>query len=362
MGIVESIVNLVEYKQKYRLLIIAPKGIHLKNFLRRIESETSAIHVITTEAGASKFSETVLGFSFKDPFNFFKTPRSILKIHDEFKPDVVHTHQLNSISMYVLMALRKRSTPVVGTAWGSDVLLAVKLGGIRKQILNFILQRATAFTCDSREVEQVMKTQSNKDLDVLLCNYGAESPVCTLPKERIIYSNRLHDPLYRIDKIVRKYAEFKNSAAGNDWKLILAGSGTESEKLKMLVNELNISDSVDFQGWVEKEQNEENYARSSVWVSIPESDATPISLLEAMYHGCFPIVVDLPSIREWIVDGKNGKLISNMEEEFFSNELNEMDEETVKYNRKLVHEKGSATRATENYSNLHRRLINFKRF
>lgn len=34
-----------------------------------------------------------------------------------------------------------------------------------------------------------------------------------------------------------------------------------------------------------------------------------MSLLEAMACGCIPIVSDLPSLREWVVDGVNGRLV-----------------------------------------------------
>jgi glycosyltransferase involved in cell wall biosynthesis len=353
-----TLLGTVKPSGKYRLLVISPKGVHLTNFLRRIVSETSAIHIITTEVNASEYPETILGFSYKNPSDFLNTPKAIRRVHDEFKPDVVHTHQLNSISLYALIALRNRSTPVICTVWGSDVLLATKQGGFRKKVLKFIVNRANAFTCDSKEVADLMRKEAGSDLDIIICNYGADAPTLHLPKEKIIYSNRLHNPLYRIDKILKRFAEFKATAEGADWKLILAGSGTESERLRALIGNLGISESVDFQGWVGKEQNEENYAKSAVLVSIPESDATPISMLEAMYHGCFPVVIDLPSIREWIKDGENGKLVSDVDEPFFSDYLSEIDDTIAKNNRALVDQKGSAKVATHCFSGLHRRLIN----
>ncbi len=38
-----------ESKEKYKLLIIAPAGAHLKNFLARIEHAASSIHIITSK-------------------------------------------------------------------------------------------------------------------------------------------------------------------------------------------------------------------------------------------------------------------------------------------------------------------------
>jgi glycosyltransferase involved in cell wall biosynthesis len=51
------------------------------------------------------------------------------------------------------------------------------------------------------------------------------------------------------------------------------------------------------------------FVRSTVMVSISQHDGTPNSLLEAMACGCFPVVGDIESIREWITPGINGLLV-----------------------------------------------------
>lgn len=51
------------------------------------------------------------------------------------------------------------------------------------------------------------------------------------------------------------------------------------------------------------------YRRAWIAVSPSEHDGTPNSFLEAIACGCFPIVGDLESLREWIEPGRNGELI-----------------------------------------------------
>ena len=48
---------------------------------------------------------------------------------------------------------------------------------------------------------------------------------------------------------------------------------------------------------------------SDVTVSVSVHDGTPNTLLEAMACGCFPIVGDLESLREWITPGINGLVV-----------------------------------------------------
>jgi glycosyltransferase involved in cell wall biosynthesis len=51
------------------------------------------------------------------------------------------------------------------------------------------------------------------------------------------------------------------------------------------------------------------YRRAWMVVSPSEHDGTPNSFLEAIACGCYPIVGDLESLREWIEPGQNGELI-----------------------------------------------------
>ena len=51
------------------------------------------------------------------------------------------------------------------------------------------------------------------------------------------------------------------------------------------------------------------YRTADVMVSIPLSDAAPMSLFEAMAAGVPSVVCNLPSLREWVRDGETGYLV-----------------------------------------------------
>ena len=94
------------------------------------------------------------------------------------------------------------------------------------------------------------------------------------------------------------------------WKLRIAGKGSNTEKLKQQVRDLNLNDQVEYVGLLAPAENLENYLKSKIYISIPNTDGTSISLLEAMAYGCLPVVSDLPANREWITDGENGIVVS----------------------------------------------------
>jgi glycosyltransferase involved in cell wall biosynthesis len=83
------------------------------------------------------------------------------------------------------------------------------------------------------------------------------------------------------------------------------------------------------------------YAKSKIWVSIPESDATSISLLEAMSLGCIPVVVDLPANREWIEHQKNGIIVQNIDANFLEEALSLNMEAAAVINEQIIREKGT---------------------
>ncbi len=61
--------------------------------------------------------------------------------------------------------------------------------------------------------------------------------------------------------------------------------------------------------------------RATLFVSPSSHDGTPNSLLEAMACGCFPVVGDIESLREWINHGENGLLVNPRDPKALANAI-----------------------------------------
>ncbi len=87
------------------------------------------------------------------------------------------------------------------------------------------------------------------------------------------------------------------------------------------------------------------YRLSKVMVSPSEHDGTPNTFLEAIACGCFPVVGDLESLREWVVDGENGFLVDPDDAEALALATSrallsaELREKASKINQSLVDER-----------------------
>jgi glycosyltransferase involved in cell wall biosynthesis len=75
-------------------------------------------------------------------------------------------------------------------------------------------------------------------------------------------------------------------------------------------NESGIASAVELLPRQTRLQMADLFRQAQVAVSITEHDGTPNTLLEAMACGCYPVVGDIESLREWITSGVNGSLVA----------------------------------------------------
>lgn len=328
--------------KKLKVLVIGSSTPHVRNHVNRIKDEFD-IEIITTNSEfiPENTPYHIVDFSIRKLTNLFKSPRKIKSIIDRFSPDVIHVHQANSFAFYSILANRGKKLPLILTLWGSDILVHPKEGLLNKIMTQYVLKRSDIITSDAQFLaDEAQKLVPATKLDVRIANFGVEKIEIPIHKEKIIYSNRNHSPLYRIDEVIKAFHRFIESGH-KDWKLIIAGRGSETENLQSLVNQLELSEHVEFAGFVNLEQNASNYARATYFVSIPESDATAMSLLEAMYFKCVPVVNDLPANLEWIENGKNGLVVDDLSADFLSKALAIDVTEAGEINRSIILEKGT---------------------
>jgi glycosyltransferase involved in cell wall biosynthesis len=102
-----------------------------------------------------------------------------------------------------------------------------------------------------------------------------------------------------IPHILREFPETK----------FLAPTMLDEKPAEQWLARLGIEESVILLPRLAAEEMAVLYRRSQVMVSPSEHDGTPNTFLEAIACGCYPVVGDLESLREWVGDGVNGFLI-----------------------------------------------------
>jgi len=293
--------------KKKIVLVGGSKSTHLKNYYFLIKDYFDEVLIIT-DTEIDYCNHTVVDFSIKNIFSIKKRIKAIYEIIKKNQPNMIHVHQANSFA-YLTIRANKDKLPLVLTTWGSDVLILPKKGFIYKHMVRYNLSRADYITADAKFMIKAIKKMVG-DGEVLLANFGIDFENIEIPeKENIIYSNRLHNDLYNIDEVINTFSIFQQT--NKNWKLIIAANGSNTEKLKELAESVLQKGTFQFVGFVNHEVNKNYYLKSKIWLSIPSSDGTAISLLEAMGYGCIPVVSNLPANLEWIVNNENGIIVND---------------------------------------------------
>lgn len=94
------------------------------------------------------------------------------------------------------------------------------------------------------------------------------------------------------------------------WRLLLAGSGPEEEKLKRLARELGIADRTDFPGWIGGDTKRELLESSQILALPSYNEGLPVAILEAMSYGLPVISTKVGDIPACVKNGENGVLVS----------------------------------------------------
>lgn len=340
---------------KKLLLIGGTSGsVHIKNYFHLIRDLFDDVLIVSNEE-VDFCPSKVLSFSLKNPVAVKKSIKALSEIISTYNPTVIHAHQANSFS-FITVKANKKKIPLVVTAWGSDVLTVPQKGFLYRYIVKTALKGADAITTDAAFIgKSIAALGISKKVDII--NFGVDLMEGNNrpEKEQVIYSNRLHKDLYNIDAIIKAFSKLPKN---NNYKLVIGANGTNTDELKAQVQRLDIESKVNFIGFVNAHENFENYQRAKIWVSVPNSDGTAVSLLEAMAYGCIPIVSDLPANREWITDGLNGIIVTNNDLEDGMLKAMAMNQaEVARLNRDIINKKATKSICRELFKTVYKTVI-----
>jgi glycosyltransferase involved in cell wall biosynthesis len=225
---------------------------------------------------------------------------------NRIKPDVVHAHY---VSDYGFLAALSGRHPMVVTAWGSDLLIDPRNSAITRLLVKWVLSQADLVTYNSGqlgEAVRAMGTPSDRMLQVVL-GVGSEMlealrtrTVAPVEREPVILSQRSLDrTLYNVDIVINAMPQVL--ARVPEARLIVGGDGVLRAQLEDLARQLGVAHAVEFAGTATWPVGlAERLGKAAVYVSVPSSEGTSVTLLEAMSAGAYPVVSDLPSNREWV--------------------------------------------------------------
>ena len=250
----------------------------------------------------------------------------ILSVLRAVKPHVLHAHY---VRVYGWLAALSYFKPLVITVWGGDILedQGAFSDLFARKLTPFALRRAAAVTAhskflmkrvielgkpesrvhmvgcpgvDRRQFKRGLNTDSlRRELDGAASENGP-----------FILCTRLMDKLYNTETIIKTIPLVLEEVPGT--KFIFseyAGERAYILDMKALVKRLTVEASAIFLKTIPHERMPLFLNLAHVFVSIPDSDGMPQSLLEAMACGTVPVVSDLPQYSELIKNETNALVL-----------------------------------------------------
>lgn len=234
------------------------------------------------------------------------------------RPDVVHVHWAH----FAVPVRRAWRGPLVVTAWGSDVYRSEAFTSGEWQALGDALCAANLVTCDSSDLARTIRAEFRLPADrISIVQWGVDTDLFRpegpnrraelgLAGREVILSARSFTPVYNQETVVAAFAAVRRSHP-RAFLLMKRYGGDPGylDRIRADIAARGLDDDVRILDSVAYEEMPALYRTADVMVSIPLSDAAPMSLFEAMAAGVASVVCDLPSLREWVREGETGYLV-----------------------------------------------------
>ncbi|OGO21512.1 MAG: hypothetical protein A2Y54_04980 [Chloroflexi bacterium RBG_16_51_16] len=274
--------------------------------------------------------------------------RSLRKMIQRVKPDLIHGMRIPFEG--ILASKAARGIPLAVSVWGNDFTLHAAASNRMKQLIRQTLTAAAGLHTDCNRDQKLATSlgfEVTKPFLVAPGNGGVKISLFHPPKKSVIKPTVLNP------RGIRAYV--RNDAFFRAIPIILAQKpGTRfvctamhgDKQVEGWIEDLKIGKSVELLKPVPHRDMAEIYRRCQVFVSPSVHDGTPNSMLEGMASGCFPVVGDLESIREWIIHGRNGLLMdANDPASIAEGVLTALDRKDLRADAAEINSKIIATRA-----------------
>lgn len=251
------------------------------------------------------------------PLGYLEARRAVRASIAETDPDVVHAHYLTG---YGWLAWLSGFRPYVISVWGSDIFRTLPASRFARVLGGRALAGAAAVTADSRDLaDGAIRAGARADRTSLV-QFGVDTARFApgardadlrarlgIGPGRIVFAARTLIDFYRNDVVVDALPTLPD-----DVQLVFtarnADPGTR-RRLEDRAASLGVRDRVTILDHVAHEDMAPLLRLSDVLVSIPETDGTPVTILEALAVGVPVVASDVPSVREWVGERAPGHLV-----------------------------------------------------
>lgn len=294
------------------------------------------------------------------PISLCFRARAYKKLITKLQPDLVHALRIPFEGM--LGRYTPSSIPFVVSTWGNDLTLHAKGSFLMRSSTRKCLQRADGLTSDTqrdlRLAPQWGLADNTPTLVVPGCS-GIDMQLILDPDSVPFNAYTYHLPqgsLWAVNPRGMRPGSVHNNVFFAAIPFVL------QKHPKVIFICPNFAGSRQAEDWLDQYDIHQNafllpklpqqelwalFKHSELFISPSSHDGTPNTLLEALTCGCFPIVGDIESLREWVENGKNGLLIDPQDPQALADAISqalespELRQKAAILNKTLIQQRAS---------------------
>ena len=253
------------------------------------------------------------------PTTLPKYQAALKRIISDVKPDLVHALRIPYEGM--LASITPQDIPLLVSVWGNDFTLHANANQKMKELTVEVMHRADGVLADvHRDINLAHQwgfSESRPGLvvpggggilfeeieaakQVIISEFNIKQDVPVIMNPRGIRAYAQTDVFFQaIPLVLQKLPD----------AIFLCPGMLGKPEAHNWVDRLKIHGNVKLLPTLPQDVLWSIFHHSQLAVSVTTHDGTPNTLLETMACGCFPIVGDIESLREWITPGVNGLLV-----------------------------------------------------
>jgi hypothetical protein len=245
------------------------------------------------------------------PLTLPSAGRVLKTLSEKIQPDLVHAMRIPFEGMTAAAA--KIHFPLVMSVWGSDFIQHARSSPLMGYWTRKSMLAADGLHPDCERDLRIGKQwgfYADKPSLVIPGNGGVDPQIFHRPSEPVTKPVVLNPRGFR--STIKQEVFFRSIplvlAAIPEARFLCSSMAGDADAAAW-VSRLGIEASVELLPHLPHEEVGNLLRQPAVLVSPSSFDGTPNSVLEGMACGCYPVVGDIESLREWITPGKNGSLV-----------------------------------------------------
>lgn len=233
------------------------------------------------------------------------------KLVGNLNPDIFHAHHASSFGFLASFVNHPRK---VLSVWGNDVIVFPYENFLFKLIVLRALRKADRITATSHFLNKAVKKLNSDISDIRVIAFGidldkfyySDRPARDIVEIGIAKSLR---PKYGIDILLKAFKEL--SGLHKNIRLSIAGKGKYEDEYVKMAEELQISDLVKFEGFIDHDKLPEFFSRIDIFTmpSISDGESFGVAAIEASSTGLPVVVSEVGGVPEVVRGGETGFLI-----------------------------------------------------